>query len=199
MAMALTLVQDKREFLAPVATELAAVQDWSACWQPIDQPFGSGYADRVAAVTGWQPVSPITLVSGQELRSVEFTLPSARRAMVAPQAVRPVPTWLWNTELEKEAATDELVSSGRMTARTALDEAVAQLSEQLGQPIGEPVWVDPDGAAPGLMMGHPGFVVGWQRKNGVVQLDVWEDAGYLVEPWAWEIHLRVRPDLGSAR
>jgi hypothetical protein len=197
--MALTLVRDERHLLTAIASELAKVADWAPCWQPIDQPFGTAYADRIAAFTGWQSVSPMYLVSGQELRSVEFVLPSGRRAVVAPQGVRPVPTWLWNVELEKEAATDELVTSGRVTARTALEEAVAQLSERLGPPMGEPAWVDPDGAPAGLMMGHPGFVVGWQRKNGVVQVDVWEDAGYLVEPWAWEIHLRVRPDLGTAQ
>ncbi|GAA1670176.1 hypothetical protein GCM10009765_19550 [Fodinicola feengrottensis] len=197
--MALSVVEDSRVRLDGVVRDLAAVPDWAACWQPLDQPYGVEYANRIAAVTSWDPVAVVQLVSGQDLRSVEFTSPSGRHLLAAPAAVRPVPTWIWSVELDKEAATDDLVTSGRVQARAALDEAVQQLSERLGQPTGEPVWVDPDGAPAGLMMGHPGFVVGWQRTHGVIQLDVWEDAGYLMEPWTWEIHLRVRPDLEAAR
>ncbi|WP_279583137.1 hypothetical protein [Fodinicola feengrottensis] len=151
--MALSVVEDSRVRLDGVVRDLAAVPDWAACWQPLDQPYGVEYANRIAAVTSWDPVAVVQLVSGQDLRSVEFTSPSGRHLLAAPAAVRPVPTWIWSVELDKEAATDDLVTSGRVQARAALDEAVQQLSERLGQPTGEPVWVDPDGAPAGLMMG----------------------------------------------
>ncbi|WP_163508857.1 hypothetical protein [Fodinicola acaciae] len=194
--MALTVVEDHRELLEPVVAELAAVSDWSSCWRPLDQPFGAEYANRVAAETGWRPVPPVQVLSGQPLRSMRFTLASGRHVVAAPAAVRPALSWVWAAELDKdaglakEAAAEALVNDGRMAARQALDDIAGRLATQLGRP-GEPTWVTPDDDP---RMSHPGFVVSWPRHRAVVQLDVWEDGGYLAEPWTWEVHLWVRPE-----
>lgn len=183
--MALTVVADHRELLEPVVAELAAVSDWSACWRPLDLPFGAEYANRIAAQTGWRPVLPVEVLSGQPLRAMRFTLPSGRHVQAAPTVVRPALSWVWAAEIDKEGATEAQVNDGRTAARQALDDITSRLAPHLGKPP-DPIW--------DTQMNHPGFVVSWPRRRAVVQLDVWEDGGYLDEPWTWEVHLRIRPE-----
>lgn len=187
------------ELVDAVVRDLAAVEDWSVFWHPVNASLlGREYGERVRAATGWQPVLPdVEMPNGTV--SINFNLPGGGAVAAWSTSVRVThPAPLWKIKIPPAAATEDLRTEARRLATRAMNDFSDRFATVLGAPGIGPVGAGPDAVPAPLKINAPGLIAGWQRTGCMIQLAVSEHGGrYPDQPVNFSFSLTVRP-LGEA-
>jgi hypothetical protein len=183
------------ELVDAVVRDLAAVEDWSVFWHPVnDSLLGYDYGERVRAATGWQPVLPDFEMSNGTV-SIDFKLPGGGAAGAWSTSVRVThPAPLWAIVIPPGAATEDVRAEARRQATEAMNGFSERFAAVLGAPAIGPIGAGPDAVPAPLRINASGLIAAWQRTSSMIQLAVSEHGGrYPDQPVDFSFYLTVRP------
>jgi hypothetical protein len=183
------------DLLDAVIRDLAAVDDWSVFWHPVNSSFlGRDYGERVRTATGWTPLLPESEMPNGTT-SVTFRLPGGGGADASSDTIlitHPGP--MWSLVIQPEQADESAVAEAQKLATTAVIGYVEVITRQLGQPDIGPVGVSKERAPRPLVMTADGIVAGWHRAAGTIQLSAARHGGkYPSDAMNFSVRLSVRP------